>query len=407
MKKRDSSVLHAASAALFLTFGQSAIASVQEIQALVARGQFPEAIRVADVDLTSNPTDPQTRFLKAVALTELNKVEEAIGVFRKLTEDYPELPEPYNNLAVLYAQQKSFDKAKAALEMAIRTHPSYATAHENLGDVYARMASQAYDKALQLDSSNTVAQSKLALIRELMTASGGHTPPVVMAQAAPAPAKPIAQPVAPVAVAKPAQTPLPSPVVTPAPAPAPAPVAAPAPAPTPVAAAPTPPAPVAVATPTPAPTPAPVAAPAPAPTPVVAAPTPAPVAVAAPAAPVKAPAKVDATDPVREALSGWARDWARKDVKAYLSHYAKDFRVPGGRSRSQWENERQARVGDKPGEISVVLENIDVTIKGQTAKATFRQHYDSSGFSGSTNKTLVFVQQDGRWRIQQELIGLQ
>ncbi|TVT74976.1 MAG: tetratricopeptide repeat protein [Denitromonas halophila] len=373
MKKRDSSVLHAASAALFLTFGQSAIASVQEIQALVARGQFPEAIRVADLDLTSNPTDPQTRFLKAVALTELNKVEEAIGVFRKLTEDYPELPEPYNNLAVLYAQQKSFDKAKAALEMAIRTHPSYATAHENLGDVYARMASQAYDKALQLDSSNTVAQSKLALIRELMTASGGHTPPVVMAQAAPAPAKPIAQPVAPVAVAKPAQTPLPSPVVTPAPAPAPAPVAAPAPAPTPV----------------------------------VAAPTPAPVAVAAPAAPVKAPAKVDATDPVREALSGWARDWARKDVKAYLSHYAKDFRVPGGRSRSQWENERQARVGDKPGEISVVLENIDVTIKGQTAKATFRQHYDSSGFSGSTNKTLVFVQQDGRWRIQQELIGLQ
>ncbi|TVO58030.1 nuclear transport factor 2 family protein [Denitromonas halophila] len=395
MKKRDSSVLHAASAALFLAFGQSAVASVQEIQALVARGQFPEAIRVADVDLTSNPTDPQTRFLKAVALTELNKVEEAIGVFRKLTEDYPELPEPYNNLAVLYAQQKSFDKAKAALEMAIRTHPSYATAHENLGDVYARMASQAYDKALQLDSSNTVAQSKLALIRELMTASGGRTPPVVMAQADPAPAKPVA----PVAVAKPAQTPLPPPVVV---------IPAPAPTPAPVAAAPTPAAPVAVATPTPAPTPAPVASPAPTPAPVAAAPTPpAPVAVATPTAPIKAPAKVDATNPVREALSGWARDWARKDVKAYLSHYAKDFRVPGGRSRSQWENERQARVGDKPGEISIVLENIDVTIKGQTAKATFRQHYDSSGFSGSTNKTLVFVQQDGRWRIQQELIGLQ
>ncbi|HPR05106.1 MAG: tetratricopeptide repeat protein [Zoogloeaceae bacterium] len=379
MKKRDSSVLHAASAALFLAFGQNAMASVQEIQALVARGQFPEAIRVADVDLSSNPTDPQTRFLKAVALTELNKVEDAIGVFRKLTEDYPELPEPYNNLAVLYAQQKSFDKAKAALEMAIRTHPSYATAHENLGDVYARMASQAYDKALQLDSNNTVAQSKLALIRELMTASGRRTPPVAIAQAAPAPAKPIAEPVAPVAVAKPAQAPLPPPVAAPTPAPVatPAPTPAPAATPAPVAAAPTPPAPVAVATPA-----APVDTP-----------------------PAKAPVKVDTTDPVREELSAWARDWARKDVKAYLSHYAKDFRVPGGRSRSQWENERQARVGDKPGEISVVLENIEVTVSGGTAKALFRQHYDSSGFSGSTNKTLVFVQQDGRWRIQQELIG--
>jgi hypothetical protein len=90
-------------------------------------------------------------------------------VFTKLTEDYPELPEPYNNLAVIYAQQKQYDKAKQALEMAIRTHPSYATAHENLGDIYARLASQAYDKALQIDSSNSSAQNKLALIRDLMS----------------------------------------------------------------------------------------------------------------------------------------------------------------------------------------------------------------------------------------------
>jgi tetratricopeptide (TPR) repeat protein len=74
------------------------------------------------------------------------------------------LPEPYNNLAVLYASQGQYDNARAALEMAIRTNPSYATAHENLGDVYAKLASQAYSKALQLDSSNTGVQPKLALI---------------------------------------------------------------------------------------------------------------------------------------------------------------------------------------------------------------------------------------------------
>jgi tetratricopeptide (TPR) repeat protein len=97
-------------------------------------------------------------------------------VFSKLTEDYPELPEPYNNLAVIYAQQKQYDKAKQALEMAIRTHPSYATAHENLGDIYARLASQAYDKALQIDSSNSSAQNKLALIRDLMSTASRRCP---------------------------------------------------------------------------------------------------------------------------------------------------------------------------------------------------------------------------------------
>jgi tetratricopeptide (TPR) repeat protein len=89
--------------------------------------------------------------------------------FPELTEDYPELPEPYNNLAVLYAAQADYERAKNSLEMAIRTHPSYATAHENLGDIYAKMASQAYDKALQLDKSNTSAQTKLALIRDLFS----------------------------------------------------------------------------------------------------------------------------------------------------------------------------------------------------------------------------------------------
>ncbi|MCR4304766.1 MAG: hypothetical protein NUV63_11180, partial [Gallionella sp.] len=88
-------------------------------------------------------------------------------IFSALTGDYPELPEPYNNLAVLYAGQGQYDNAKLALEMAIRTHPSYATAHENLGDIYAKMASQAYDRALQLDRSNTATQTKLAMIQDL------------------------------------------------------------------------------------------------------------------------------------------------------------------------------------------------------------------------------------------------
>jgi tetratricopeptide (TPR) repeat protein len=107
------------------------------------------------------------RFIKGVIYSESGKPNDAIATFTKLTEDYPELPEPYNNLAVLYASQNQLDKARTALEMAIRTNPSYSTAHENLGDVYAKLASQAYSKALQLDSNNQAVQPKLSLIREL------------------------------------------------------------------------------------------------------------------------------------------------------------------------------------------------------------------------------------------------
>src|SRR5574343_2048806 len=160
-----------------------------------------------DAYLSSRPKDAQGRFLKGLIFTEMNKPAEAIAVFTKLSEDYPELPEPYNNLAVLYAQQKQYDKARTALEMAIRNHPYYAIAYENLGDVYAKLASQAYDKALQLDCSNSATQNKLALIRDLISTSGtGNGKPTAtpVAATAPAPApQPAPAPAAAPAVAKP------------------------------------------------------------------------------------------------------------------------------------------------------------------------------------------------------------
>ena len=139
----------------------------QDAHKLFKQGQHSQALDKVNGVLAGKPKDAQARFLKGLILTEQGKSAEAIKTFSALTEDYPELPEPYNNLAVLYASQGQYDKAKLALEMAIRTHPSYATAHENLGDIYAKMASQAYDRALQLDRSNTATQTKLAMIQDL------------------------------------------------------------------------------------------------------------------------------------------------------------------------------------------------------------------------------------------------
>jgi tetratricopeptide (TPR) repeat protein len=369
MKMRPNSAL--AIMALILGLGSSplihAADTVAQVQSLVNQGQHAQALSAADRLLASNARDPQARFLKGIALTELSRLDEAVAVFQKLTEDFPELPEPYNNLAVLYAQQRQYDKARSALEMAIRTHPSYATAHENLGDVYARLASQAYDKALQLDSANSAAQSKLALIREMMSGSNQAATKPRSASTAAAAARP-ATPAAPAA-----------------------------------------PAPAAVATNTQNTTTqatAPAAATSPAPT------TPAQPAVSqAAAAPAPHSPAAPAANPVsgaeREAVQtveAWAKAWSRKDVKSYLSYYDKDFRAPGGISRKAWEQEREQRVA-KPGKISVDIEKPDAKIDGDLATVRFRQHYDSPGFKSSTTKTLELVKRNGSWRIRQERVG--
>jgi Flp pilus assembly protein TadD/ketosteroid isomerase-like protein len=315
--------------------------TLQDISKQIKQGQHAQALEQIDKYLAGKPKDAQGRFLKGIVLTEMNKPNEAIAVFSKLTEDYPELPEPYNNLAVIYAQQKQYDKAKQALEMAIRTHPSYATAHENLGDIYARLASQAYDRALQIDSSNSSAQNKLALIRDLMSTASRPGKP----------SKPIAEPrpAEPVKVAE-----------------------APKPAPAPVAAAPA-----------------------------VAAPTPVPVA-----APVATPAKPadDTSAEIAKAVGLWAAAWSRKDVKAYLGAYARDFKTPAGETRAAWDAERQKRI-NKPGAIQVSFENLRVSVDGDTATVKFRQHYKSASLKTSSNKVLLMGKRDGKWQILQERVG--
>src|SRR3954467_8594276 len=159
---------------------------VQDAQKLLKAGQPQQALDRAHRALAANTPDPQARFLKGLILTEQGKQQDAIEIFTKLTQDYPNLPEPYNNLAVIYASQGQYDKARAALEQSIRTHPSYATAYENLGAVYAKLASQAYGKSLQLDAANTGSQNKLSLVRELVR----DQPTVIAAQNTPEPAKP-------------------------------------------------------------------------------------------------------------------------------------------------------------------------------------------------------------------------
>ena len=168
MKHVAFSKLSIAFALLFSLWGSAAYANdYDDVNTLLRQGKSNEALAKADAYIAGKPRDPQMRFLRGVILTEQNKPAEAIIAFTQLTQDFPELPEPYNNLAALYAAQSQFDKARAAPEMAIKLNPDYATAHENLGDVYARLAAQSYARARKLEAGNTTVPPKLALVRQM------------------------------------------------------------------------------------------------------------------------------------------------------------------------------------------------------------------------------------------------
>jgi len=302
---------------------------LQDAQKLLKAGQTQQAMDRVNRALAANPRDPQARFLKGLILTEQGKQSEAIEIFSKLTQDYPNLPEPYNNLAVIYASQGQYDKARTALEQSIRTHPSYATAYENLGDVYAKLASQAYGKALQLDANNTGAQNKLSLVRELVREPAAK--PTAVASAPAAPKEPAAPPAAPAVAPKVPEKPVVAAIVP--------------------------------------------------------------------------KASGDANADVLNAVNDWAQAWSKRDVDAYLAHYAKDFKTPAGESRTDWEKTRRSRIAGAKS-IQVAVDSPKVTMQGpDQASVTFRQTYRSDKLNSKNSKTLDLVKTDGRWLIREEKAG--
>ena len=146
---------------------QSATIAAQASR-LLREGKPDDALRTLDEALKRAPRDPQLRFLYGVALAEAGRTKDAGEVFEQMTQDFPELPEPYNNLAVMYAASGELDRARTALENAVRALPGYPLGHENLGDVYLRMAVRAYEKAGTLDPRSAGAKDKLTLTRELL-----------------------------------------------------------------------------------------------------------------------------------------------------------------------------------------------------------------------------------------------
>lgn len=377
----------------FLSFNVVANA---EIQSLIKQGALDQALARTDAGLQINADDVELRFLKGLILTRQNKLAEAERIFVALTNDHPSLPEPYNNLAVVYAAQGNYDKARETLRSAINTHPSYATAHENIGDIYAKMASDAYSQALQLDRANAAAREKLSLVNELFSANMARHSTLAQvdeqmreqpAVAARSPESAVAEP-----PAKAAPVPEPEPEPKPEPKPEPEPVA-------PAELLPVPETPAATA---PRSTPPPQSRP----EPVRPAQVTPPVTPAAETATAAVPAADDSTVIRRELVQvvrDWAAAWSAQDVPAYLDHYADNFNPGDGMSRAEWAEQRRARL-TSPAYIQVELRDIQAQqIGSDNARVRFRQTYNSDTYGDEVTKTLLLVKSGNRWLISEEL----
>ena len=143
-----------------------------EVTRLHHAGQASAALERADKTLATNPKDAQMRFLKSVILADIGRTSEALAMLQQLVQDYPELAEPHNNLAALYAASGDYARSRSELEETLRLKPGYAPAQENLGDVHVLLAAQSYAKALRLEPSSASLPRKLSLVRQIVAVPG-------------------------------------------------------------------------------------------------------------------------------------------------------------------------------------------------------------------------------------------
>ncbi|MCX7627238.1 MAG: tetratricopeptide repeat protein [Methylophilaceae bacterium] len=360
---------------LLLPVTANAVDPVDEIDKLAKKGQRLQALEKIDAFLGSQPKDAwgrnitQMRFRKGMLLAELKRMDEAIQVFTKLIQDYPDLPEPYNNLAVLYAEQGRLEEARETLERALRTDTAYALAHRNLGEIYARLAAQAYDQVLQTSKGG---RPTAVLIKELCDNYGRVAKQSVGRQhvegdrlsmlsdipksRTSASGRPRRIEIDEMAIEVTEAPRLPPAFIDPGRQDESATSAI--------------------------------------------EPSSKPTMQQEPRSET-----VQQEQAILAAVRAWAAAWSRQDVSTYLAHYAKGFRTPNGQSRGEWEKLRRERL-QKPRRIRVTVESPRVTLRDEVhATVTFRQRYHSDGLQTTTRKTLLMIKSGGKWLIEEERLG--
>lgn len=144
-----------------------------DVRKLLRQAKYPQALLLVNKGLVNNPRDPQMRFWQGFIFEQLGQSDMGQQVYLGLTQDYPELAEPHNNLGVLYAAKGDYPNAKASLDAALRANPNYAAAHENMGDLLVNMARQSYERSLAIDAKQRGLTQKIERLTPVLAITQG------------------------------------------------------------------------------------------------------------------------------------------------------------------------------------------------------------------------------------------
>lgn len=137
------------------------------VEQLLTNGHPAQALELADIGIKRNPRNAQLQFLRTVSLESLGRTEDAAKGLKSLIAAYPEIPEPYNNLAVIEAGFGNLEEAQGLLKKALVINPKFSLAQKNLGDVYLALALECYEAAAPALESNAELQSRLRTLKRI------------------------------------------------------------------------------------------------------------------------------------------------------------------------------------------------------------------------------------------------
>ncbi|WP_415894973.1 tetratricopeptide repeat protein [Neptuniibacter sp. PT34_22] len=358
--------------------------AIEQSLKLSQQGNHQEALAKINTFLAQQPNLPSAQLTKGIILSNKGDKAAAKAIFQSLMKSHPDRPEAFNNLAVIYSEEGNFPQAIETLQQAFQTHPSYAQVHVNLKELYATLASQAYNKALDLSAAEQ--GPNLAMINQAPTIQGSNATssiaaapkqPVILAAVEEVKAEP--QPVKPVEPKKEI------PVVT---------VSAPEPKTEAPAKAEEKPIVVAVSEPT-----------------VVAATT--EKSSVKEAADIKEQTNATPNAPKLETqalpesevlahINNWADAWRNKNHAGYVNSYTALYRPNAKLNHQQWVKQRAQRLS-KPKFIRVELNQINIKmLRENLAEARFNQHYQSDNYKDAVKKRLMLVKVDDQWKISLE-----
>jgi tetratricopeptide (TPR) repeat protein len=340
--------------------------SLQQLQNELKTRQYANASTTGQALLQVQPDDAQTLFLTALAFQQTGQNSIATRYYQKLIGLHPNLPEPRNNLAMIYMNQGKYDEAIDVLVATLNTHPAYATAWENLKRLYQGLASEAYRKALSKDQDrkekkprSVMNKIQLTALTQLYNAPETIKPRLTLARVEPDSKKP------PVKAKNNPQSKLAR-----------------------------------------SPTKAKATAKAPAQ-------TLKPVASAGKASTTRqvnptqsdAKAKVTPGENPQQALirsiKSWAKAWSAKDFDRYVAHYIDGYRDAKPSHRA-WLDYRRARIV-RPGFIRVEVDHFKVkSASAQRAIIDFRQRFTSPNYRDRVLKRLYLSKTASGWKISRE-----